>query len=106
MYSPLAEINAAMDDLKAGRRTEQFGRLMEFETARARRYYQESAPLLNLIQSKSRPSLWALIAIYSGLLERIAESHYDVLRRRISLGVPEKVWIVMRAAFWPGNGPL
>jgi phytoene synthase len=86
------------EDLKIGRRTEQFGRLMEFETARARRYYQESAPLLNLIQSKSRPSLWALIAIYSTLLDHVAESRYDVLVRRISLSSLEKTWIVLRAA--------
>ena len=33
---------------------------MEFETERARSYYRESAPLLNLIAAQSRPSLWAL----------------------------------------------
>ena len=48
------------------RKTEAFGELMEFEIARARRYYRESAPLLGLIAPKSRASLWALIAIYSG----------------------------------------
>jgi hypothetical protein len=56
------------------------------KSERARRYYRESAPLLDLIQPESRPSLWALIAIYSRLLDRVAESHYDVLMRRISLG--------------------
>lgn len=94
----LARFGVAEDDLKAGRRTEQFGRLMEFETERARSYYRESAPLLNLIQAQSRPSLWALIAIYSKLLDHVAESQYDVLIRRISLSSAEKTWIVLRAA--------
>jgi phytoene synthase len=94
----LARFGVSIDDLKNGRRTEQFGRLMEFETARARRYYRESAPLLDLIQANSRPSLWALIAIYSRLLDHLAESHYDVLMRRISLSSLEKTWIVLRAA--------
>jgi phytoene synthase len=85
------------DDLKNGRRTEQFGRLMEFEIERARRYYRESAPLLHLIRPKARASLWALIAIYSRLLDRVAESRYDVLTRRISLTRMEKAWIVLRA---------
>ncbi len=71
---------------------------MEFEIDRARCYYRESAPLLNLIATESRPSLWALIAIYSKLLDRVAESHYDVLARRISLSSAEKTWIVLRAA--------
>jgi 15-cis-phytoene synthase len=94
----LARFGVSVDDLKNARRTEQFGRLMEFETGRARGYYQESAPLLNLIQPESRPSLWALIAIYSRLLDHLAESYYDVLTRRISLSSLEKSWIVLRAA--------
>ena len=94
----LARFGVSVDDLKNARRTEQFGRLMEFETDRARRYYRESAPLLDLIQPESRPSLWALIAIYSRLLDHLAESHYDVLTRRISLSSLEKSWIVLRAA--------
>jgi phytoene synthase len=71
---------------------------MEFEADRARRYYRESAPLLKFIQPKTRRSLWALIAIYSRLLDRVSESKYDVLTRRISLSSMEKTWIVLRAA--------
>jgi phytoene synthase len=101
LYLPqedLQRFGVSPADLKAGLRTEEFGRLMDFETARARDFYRESAPLLGLIQSRSRPSLWALIAIYSSLLDRVSESRYDVLTRRISLSTPEKMWIVLRAA--------
>jgi phytoene synthase len=94
----LARFGISADDLSAGRRTDRFGALMDFETARARSYYRESAPLLGMIESESRPSLWALVRIYSRLLERIMESHYDVLVRRISLSAAEKSWIVLRAA--------
>jgi phytoene synthase len=94
----LARFGVSVDDLKNARRTEQFGRLMEFETGRARRYYSESAPLLDLIEPESRPALWAMIAIYSRLLDHLAASHYDVLVRRISLSSLEKTWIVLRAA--------
>jgi len=76
---------------------EKFVQLMRFESARARHYYDESWPLLDLIQSRSRPSLWALMRIYSRLLERIERSNYDVLDRRISLPVWEKLSIVGRA---------
>jgi len=94
----LERFGVSAEDLQQARRTDRFGRLMEFETSRARRYYQESAPLLQLIQPKSRASLWALISIYSGLLDRVAASQYDVLTRRISLSSAEKTWIVLRAA--------
>ncbi len=76
---------------------ERFVALMRFEAARARDYYDESWPLLDLIQRRSRPSLWALMRIYSRLLERIERSNYDVLSRRISLPVWEKLSIVGRA---------
>jgi phytoene synthase len=94
----LARFGVSVDDLKNARRTEQFGRLMEYETGRARLYYRESAPLLDLIEPESRPALWAMIAIYSRLLDHLAASHYDVLIRRISLSSLEKTWIVLRAA--------
>lgn len=94
----LARFGVSGDDLRNARRTPQFGQLMEFEMERARRYYRESAPLLELIQPDSRPSLWALIAIYSRLLDHLAEARYDVLTRRISLSSLEKSWIVLRAA--------
>ena len=68
-----------------------------FEAARARSYYNESQPLLDLIHPRSRPSLWALISIYSRLLDRIERSNYDVFSRRVRLSLFEKSWIVMRA---------
>lgn len=84
-------------ELRAGHPSDAFLRLMRFEAVRARAYYNESRPLLDLIHPRSRPSLWALIAIYSRLLERIEESNFDVFARRVRLPLWEKVWIVMRA---------
>ena len=86
------------EDLAAGNRTDAFLKLMRFEAARARGYYKEAEPLLDLIHPRSRPSLWALIAIYSRLLDRIERSNYDVFSRRVRLSTLEKSWIVLRAA--------
>jgi len=94
----LERFRVSRDDLQSSRRTENFGNLMDFEIARARDFYRESAPLIDLIHEESRGSLRALIAIYSGLLDRIAETPSDVLARRISLPATEKVWIVLRSA--------
>jgi 15-cis-phytoene synthase len=97
VYLPAEDL--ARFGVDAGRleHDERFVALMRFEAARARRYYDDSWPLLDLIQRRSRPSLWALMRIYSRLLERIERSNYDVLDRRISLPVWEKLSIVGRA---------
>jgi phytoene synthase len=78
-----------------------FLRLMEFEAARARQYYQESKPLIGLVEPRGRPALRALIGIYSRLLTRIEQRHFDVYTQRVSLSVPEKCWIVLRS--WLNN---
>jgi phytoene synthase len=71
--------------------------MMEFEGARARKYYDESRPLIEMVHAGSRSSLWALITIYSRLLERIRKSNYDVFEKRIRLSALEKSFIVLRA---------
>jgi phytoene synthase len=93
----LARFGVTEEDLRAGRRTDEFLRLMGFEAERAREYYRQSHPLLDLIHPRSRASLLALITIYSRLLERIERSNYDVFRRRVRLPLWEKSWIVWRA---------
>ena len=93
----LRRFGVTEEDLRAGHRDQAFLQLMAFEAERARAYYNESRPLLDLIHPRSRASLWALIAIYSRLLERIELSNYDVFRRRVRLPLWEKSWIVWRA---------
>ena len=93
----LRRFGVAPEDLRAGRSTDAFRELMRFEAGRARGYYNEAMPLLDLIHRRSRPSLWALIAIYSRLLSRIEAANYDVFTRRVRLSAAEKSWIVLRA---------
>ena len=85
-------------DFLAGHMSAAFVELMRFEAARAHRYYRESAPLVGLVDSRGRQALAALIGIYSGLLDKIERSGYDVLAGRISLSAPAEAWIAARAA--------
>src|SRR5947209_7289973 len=93
----LRRFGVSEEDLRNGNRSEAFLKLMRFEAARARGYYNDIAPLLDLIHPRSRSSLWALISIYSRLLERIESTNYDVFTRRVRLSLFEKSWIVVRA---------
>jgi phytoene synthase len=71
--------------------------LLAFEAARAREYYRESAPLVEMIHPGSRASLRALIAIYAALLDRIVDSGYEVMADRIRVPTWNKVWILARS---------
>jgi phytoene synthase len=100
IYLPAEDLDrfgVSAADLAGGRPTDAFVHLMQCEGARARAYYSESAPLIDLVHKRSRPGLRALIAIYSRLLERIEARNYDVFSRRVSLSSIEKCGIVLRA---------
>jgi phytoene synthase len=92
----LARFQVAPESL-LGVLTPELRRLLEFEADRARLYYGESLPLLGMIHPDSRPSLWALIEIYSRLLQRIERRGYDVMQGRIRLPGVEKSMIALRA---------
>jgi phytoene synthase len=93
----LRQFGVTEEDLRAGNRNDAMLRLMRFEAARARQYYDDSRLLLDLVHPRSKPSLLALISIYSRLLERIERKNYDVFTRRVRLSPLEKSWIVVRA---------
>jgi len=95
VYIPTEDIRRFGADL--AKRDENFIRLMRFEAQRARGFYDESRPLIDLVHRRSRSSLWALIEIYRRLLDRIERSDYDVLRRRIRVPTWEKIGILIRA---------
>jgi 15-cis-phytoene synthase len=93
----LSRFGVRAEQLRSGQEDEQFRELMRFEAARAREYYAESAPLLDLTHPKSRPSLWALRAIYLHLLSRIEKANYSVLSRRINVPARTKIRLLLQA---------
>ncbi|MBZ5609714.1 MAG: phytoene/squalene synthase family protein [Acidobacteriia bacterium] len=97
VYIPHEDIARFHADLST--HDENFVRLMSFEAERARTYYNESRPLLDLVHARSRRSLWALIEIYRRLLARIQRSNFDVLAKRIRVPAWEKVAILLGAIF-------
>lgn len=93
----LQRFGVSVEQLRAGSEDGKFRELMHFEAARAHACYEESAPLLTLIQPKSRRSLWALREIYLRLLARIEAADYGVLSRRINVPTHTKVLLLLRA---------
>ena len=93
----LRRFKVRAEDFRDGGISAEFRELLQFEAARARAYYDESAPLVDMVQARCRPALWALIEIYSRLLRKIEQSGFDVLSRRVALSWWEKLGIVARA---------
>lgn len=71
--------------------------VLEFEAQRARDFYRSGRELIALVEKDSRPALWALVEIYSRLLEKIAARDYDVFSERVRVSTPEKLSILARA---------
>jgi len=84
------------DDL-AGPLTPRLRDLLERETERAWRFYEEGVVLIERVNSDSRATLWALIRTYSTLLARIEERGFDVFSSRVSLSSAEKVQHLLAA---------
>ncbi len=93
----LARFEVPPEQLKSGQESENFRKLMRFEAARAKTYYEESFPLSNFIHKKSRPSLWALREIYTRLLVRLERADFNVLRQRLNVPTRTKMAILLRA---------
>lgn len=95
------------EDLRREALDERFQALMTFEANRAREYYSRARNLLAFVDETSRPSLWAMMEIYSRILKKIVRRRYNVFDKRIRLSSIEKSGIALKALvmrFIPGTG--
>ncbi len=67
--------------------------------ARARGYYDSSATLESFITPDCRPTCWAMMKIYEGLLRKIERKPLRVLTERVRLSKLEKMFIALRATW-------
>ena len=80
------------------------GRFVLEQVERARAHYRRSAALEGLITPSCRPTLWAMTAIYRGILEKAAgDPHCIVSDRRLRLSSWQKGAIALRAKW--GSAP-
>ena len=70
--------------------------LLAFEADRARELYASGDALLPYISEDSQPGLWVLVNIYRRLLEKIAQSQYEVFTIKVALSRWEKLRILAK----------
>ncbi len=103
VYVPLEDLDVfrySSEQLTTGVMNDAFLKLMKFEVARARTYYDCSRELLCLIELDSRPALWAMMEIYRGILGQIEKQGYNVFAHRAGLSRYAKWRILLRAWLW------
>jgi phytoene synthase len=93
----LQRFGVRKEDLEAPAVNEKLRSLLRFEAERARGYYRDSAPLIQMVSPDSRSSLRALIGIYSRLLDKIEEADFEVLSQRVRIPTVEKLWVLGRS---------
>jgi phytoene synthase len=101
IYLPLEDLRGqgvSEAEVLAARPTPALLRLVKFEAARARAFYEEGQQVVPLIEPESRNALRCLVAIYSRLLGKI-ELNNDVWSRRAGLSAAEKTWLALGFAF-------
>lgn len=100
LYLPLDELHEfglSPADLAAARRDARFRRLMQFQIARARRFYESGRAGLPFLHPRGRFAVDLASRIYSGILGRIEASGYDVFHRRAVVPRRQKYWIAAQA---------
>ena len=94
----MARFGYTEQELEGGVRNEAFVDLLRFQGQRARSYYRSGFRLLSYLSRRSRGCPAVLGSIYSGVLDRIEATGYDVLGgERIALSSSQKVRITARA---------
>ena len=97
----MARFGYSEEDLRNGVRNQAFMDLMQFQSQRARGYFDCGFKLLPYLTRRSRACPAVLGALYSKVLDRIEASEYNVLESRVSLSKSEKIKIT--AQTWLGS---
>lgn len=94
IYLPQEEMElfkVSQSDISDTKVSKNFKALLEFQIARARQYYTESAPGIKMLpDANSRFVVSVMAGIYSGILDSIEENNYDVLTKRAYVGNVKK----------------
>jgi 15-cis-phytoene synthase len=99
IYLPLEDLRKfgyTEKDLLACVYNDNFIALMQYEYDRARRFYQQAHALLLPQDRKRLVASEIMSAIYSTLLKRIQDVHYDIFTHSITLSVYQKLLIALR----------
>lgn len=92
----LAQFGYCETELLAGVVNEPFIALMQFQIARANRYYGEALPGIALLDPSVQIAIQASAQLYRGILAAIEDNAYDVYTRRAFVPLSAKLTMMPR----------
>ncbi len=95
----MARFGVSREDIAAGRRSEAFLALMDFQAERARAFYREALRVFPVGDRKALIAAEIMRSVYSRLLEKMAQDRWRVFDRRYSLHRLTKLWLVLKRMF-------
>jgi phytoene synthase len=104
VYLPLEDLAAAgctVEDLQAGTMTEPVRRLMEFESKRARDFYQRALAARPAVDRRRLVAAEIMRAVYFETLRRLERSGYNVFSGRTRTPKPRQALIALRQWLFP-----
>jgi len=101
IYLPQDELerfNVKADDILSLKSTPELTALLEFQTARAKQYYQQAMNALPAEDRYTQRTGLIMAAIYEATLDEIVKDNFQVMKQRVSLTPLRKLWIAWRTA--------
>ncbi|ONH62247.1 phytoene synthase [Frankia sp. CcI49] len=106
VYLPQSSLDlfgVTWDHLAAGVADGPVRRLLAFEIARARELFRSARPGIRLLHPTSRDCVSTAFRLYSGILDEIERADYQILDRRVSVGLGRRLGVaapgLVRAAY-------
>ncbi len=97
VYLPLEDLRrfgCSEQQVLEGRFSESLRAVMEFQTEKARNFFQQAAEALRMGGEEGRLLPARIMGrIYARLLQRIEDCGYDVFSRRVSIPIGEQCWM-------------
>lgn len=96
----MALFGVTCDDIRAHRHSYRLIQLLSYETALARKYFQEADELYAALPSADRAALipaQAMKHIYFTILEKMEADGYRIFEQRYSINTFRKLWFLLRA---------
>jgi phytoene synthase len=92
----LRQFGVSISDILNGHDSDNFRKLMAFQTERAKHYYTQAFAELPAADRKTQRAGLVMAAIYQTLLHEIEHDRFAVLKQRIALTPIRKLWIAWR----------
>jgi phytoene synthase len=92
----LEKFSVSDEQIFANRIDENFVRLMKFEIARAREYYQKAERGIPLLEKDTRFTVLLAARLYSKILDEIEKQNYDVFKKRAHTTKLQKIFAIPR----------